>query len=546
MKITSFLALFILFSISSYAQVMDLEAVDITGTVKEGPSVNEYRGYNDSDKSKSAKNNSKGKKKSQPKKYSLVNVQEELNQELDYFSVYKELSNYITGKDSNGNVTIEALDAIQLWDEPIYEKVNQFSSPQDLEFNDFKTEFSKTVYRITNKTNDPKVNSLKQKALRYFQYSQVKENLRILNENQYSANLRSGNSIARKSIRLHNEANQIFNQLTNAINFGQTTRFSSRDQFEATKLLFFTNLQTAKRVLNPYSLTHKSIIDKGINAENLSAELLDTAEQILEFSKGFRNSIELTAVEFWETSYAIVKYTNTFINNPITSMEYAWDIVTSISPLAILNSMFTNVYNKLDRLENGTAFEKGQIIGNFMTGAFFLNMSGGNLIFTPINKISQKGKKYIDEFKSIMKNQDGALRLSNSVMFKMMTNRILKNVDEISFPKGQIRDKLVLHGKDFDIENFKSTSNQNLQLFESKLKNHMKDRSTIAVIGTYQDFGAMNVVHYYNNNTKINVIIKDGNEFLSGWKLNKRQANSLMKKNHIPNLTAKEKKLLGN
>ena len=62
----------------------------------------------------------------------------------------------------------------------------------------------------------------------------------------------------------------------------------------------------------------------------------------------------------------------------------------------------------------------------------------------------------------------------------------------------------------------------------------MDNPQTIAFRGTYRDFTELDVVHFYNPYTRRNVIIKEG-KFVSGWKIDREQHDSLVRTGHLPN-----------
>ncbi len=59
----------------------------------------------------------------------------------------------------------------------------------------------------------------------------------------------------------------------------------------------------------------------------------------------------------------------------------------------------------------------------------------------------------------------------------------------------------------------------NADLFKNRLVEHVNNPDTVAIAGQYTRGGVGNVVHYYNPNTKINVMKDMNGNFISGWKL---------------------------
>lgn len=78
--------------------------------------------------------------------------------------------------------------------------------------------------------------------------------------------------------------------------------------------------------------------------------------------------------------------------------------------------------------------------------------------------------------------------------------------------------------------NFGVTGNlnrENIELFKNKIIKHMKDPSTVVKKGTYKK--NIEVIHYFNAGTDLNVMIREDNgTFLSGWLLTDKQRNSLI------------------
>jgi len=60
--------------------------------------------------------------------------------------------------------------------------------------------------------------------------------------------------------------------------------------------------------------------------------------------------------------------------------------------------------------------------------------------------------------------------------------------------------------------------------FEKALKSHVDSTSTLTINGTYNK---IQVTHYYNPNTGLNLMVNKSGEFVSGWKLNPAQIKHL-------------------
>ncbi|ELZ12012.1 hypothetical protein C479_06187 [Halovivax asiaticus JCM 14624] len=95
----------------------------------------------------------------------------------------------------------------------------------------------------------------------------------------------------------------------------------------------------------------------------------------------------------------------------------------------------------------------------------------------------------------------------------------------ISFSDGQLQKKFK-HADDFGVT--ESWNLDSKEAFRRALKEHIADKDTIAIDGTYRG-ETIPVTHYFNTRTSNNVMIhRSGDkrgEFLSGWTLDPEQAN---------------------
>ncbi|WBM72909.1 hypothetical protein OH773_00220 [Buttiauxella sp. WJP83] len=92
----------------------------------------------------------------------------------------------------------------------------------------------------------------------------------------------------------------------------------------------------------------------------------------------------------------------------------------------------------------------------------------------------------------------------------------------VSFDARQLQKKFK-HAVDFGI-----LGNQNpvgLELFAQSLKEHIDDPLTQKISGKYR--WRQDVYHYYNPETKLNVMTKPDGSFISGWKLSETQISDL-------------------
>nr|WP_239524535.1 colicin D domain-containing protein [Halogeometricum borinquense] len=92
----------------------------------------------------------------------------------------------------------------------------------------------------------------------------------------------------------------------------------------------------------------------------------------------------------------------------------------------------------------------------------------------------------------------------------------------IDFPDPQLNAKFK-HANDFGIDG--NWNKENKQRFEQALREHITDKATKVIEGTYHKQPA---IHYYNPQTKNNVMIYPDGEFWSAWKLSGEQEKHLL------------------
>src|SRR5690606_42038857 len=63
-------------------------------------------------------------------------------------------------------------------------------------------------------------------------------------------------------------------------------------------------------------------------------------------------------------------------------------------------------------------------------------------------------------------------------------------------------------------------SPSNGQQFQQALQNHVNNPATQAIPGTYRH--SQNVVHLYNPQTGLNVVVNSRGQFVTGWRLSPR------------------------
>ncbi|MDR5834405.1 colicin D domain-containing protein [Caballeronia sp. LZ034LL] len=93
----------------------------------------------------------------------------------------------------------------------------------------------------------------------------------------------------------------------------------------------------------------------------------------------------------------------------------------------------------------------------------------------------------------------------------------------MSFSKTQL-DKKFKHAVDFGVTGKKNGTN--LEVFQQAMKSHLDSSSTQVIQGKYR--WADGVTHYFNPETKLNVMADQFGNFISGWKLSPRQEYDLL------------------
>jgi len=522
-------------------EVITQPEINIDGYVKDKPEavreIPERESYREAGRGRDY--NSKEKPKPGPKVLNDATVNNQLEETLEYFSVYSNLSTYETAIDGNGKVTIKSLVALSIWDEPDNVEISPISPSADqLKFNADKTDFAREVRDLVVKSRNPNTKTLEAKAEKYIYYSQYKEDMRRFMEIQNFNYLAQNNLTVQKALNLHVQGANTFNQLEIAMSRGYKTPFNNFNSLASAKVLFFSNVQIAKKLMNPYSLAHQSVKEKGINPETYAERLLKVSQEVLDFANGLRDGVRFSVIQLQEAGYAIVSITKMSINNPYDALSYTWDVITSTNPAAILSSLIYNVYEKLGKLDNGTPYEKGVIIGNFVTGVLTSAIGGTVTNYVSLQPfLTFKATKLLDEISPIINNSVGSISTSKMTLFKVFQSRaLIKHINNVVFKRAQVQKKIAKHGADFGVSNPNSTSNENLTSFAKKMKAHMKNKSTIAVNGTFKDTNPINVVIYYNHRTRLMVMLDSEDKYLSGWKLNDKQVSILLRKQHISNL----------
>lgn len=93
------------------------------------------------------------------------------------------------------------------------------------------------------------------------------------------------------------------------------------------------------------------------------------------------------------------------------------------------------------------------------------------------------------------------------------------------------------HAEDFGLPN--NYNKKNAKLFVEAIEKHVKDKGTDVIKGTYQK--TIKVTHYYNEKTKINVMKGLDDNFISGYSLDEKQIDFLLRTGNIGGGTKNDK-----
>ncbi len=92
----------------------------------------------------------------------------------------------------------------------------------------------------------------------------------------------------------------------------------------------------------------------------------------------------------------------------------------------------------------------------------------------------------------------------------------------IGFLEKQLAKKFK-HAEDFGIKG--NYNKQNAAKLKSAIEKHVFDNETTPISGTYR---GINVTHYVNPKTGLNVIVDSAGQFHSGWKLSSAQLKHVL------------------
>jgi hypothetical protein len=91
-------------------------------------------------------------------------------------------------------------------------------------------------------------------------------------------------------------------------------------------------------------------------------------------------------------------------------------------------------------------------------------------------------------------------------------------------PPGKLQHVYSKHAADFGVMG--PWNQVNGAIFEQRLHDHVNDPASIRIQGTYR--GTLNVTHYYDLATHLNVMVDAADDLVSGWKLSAQQVAHLL------------------
>ena len=208
-----------LFSSTIITGQIEMEAIDIYGSVRDSPPD---RGHPGSDRNSSGSKSEKRHTPSKPTK-SVEDVRNDLSDlyhEMDYYFVYKNLSGYDVEVYLDGSVKIESLIPISIWDKPIENPIHYNSKPKYSAFDVVETELALGVYESTRGSTDSNAKILNEKAREYLNYSNNQERIRQQRENHFNYRVLSSHYYGRKILVLESRGSEIFQRISSDILYG--------------------------------------------------------------------------------------------------------------------------------------------------------------------------------------------------------------------------------------------------------------------------------------------------------------------------------------
>jgi LysM repeat protein len=332
---------------------------------------------------------------------------------------------------------------------------------QDLYVSDTDIRFMLEVTRYTRQSNASRVKKIHESLEKRLNRLVRKESEREQREKQYWNNQWVWSENANKVASLNNKAFQKFQEIEWKFKNNYPTRFTSNEAIQATKMLFTVNLETAKKFLNPNSrLFHKYKYGLGKNTSKIAREYYQTAKEIYNFTAGFADGAYLTTANFVNGSMSLLKSSFYAFNNPEKTIEKVWNTISSLNPEAIARSIQHGITKNYEKLVNGTARERGEVVGAIATdillastGASYLSnfskfASGvGKGIVNRVHHLSEIGKFVSNDIGAIGKLNELVESMNRSKNSKLWSSSKYKTASENAYRHYKS------HGKDFGVSN---------------------------------------------------------------------------------------------
>ena len=183
--------------------------------------------------------------------------------------------------------------------------------------------------------------------------------------------------------------------------------------------------------------------------------MLNTSQEILDFATGITDGMVLSGIELYESGRSFISYTELFYADPNVALELAWGTLVTFDFQAVLSSMLNSVVKDLSKLDNGSPYEKGEVLGNFVFGTLAYSLGRGFLSRIPrayfIEKLSPKAQDLVGEIRGLLDDR-GNIVFNRPLLYNLIQSRVEKNVSKISFSRSQLQRKIRHHGSDFGIK----------------------------------------------------------------------------------------------
>jgi hypothetical protein len=294
-------------------------------------------------------------------------LQAEFSGDIYDYSVYEKLPRYITELQHN-KITIEALDALDIWEEPIPRLATIPNLPtRSLYRHEVNYYFVSDAMRYLRQSNTSNTAQLREKINRRLDGLLAMEYERMKREVISYNNFQKFTITQRQIFNLIQQGNAVFAAVEQQMANGYRTRFSGHISLQSVKMLFLAQVQSAARIANPHSRLHQLLLNvHGIDPNRFAIEYLRSGNDILAFARGLRQGVELTFIDLFNAVATIYKLTSYTIDNPETAVSLVWDTIAELEPDRIAAAIHRHLLQSYQKLEYGTPAEKGEVIGRIV------------------------------------------------------------------------------------------------------------------------------------------------------------------------------------